>query len=90
MTTEQAQSNQTRPQSARPADASSARVTEHFSRLSMETWFVDVREVGPPDDPLGYNWARLQAGEADAVAGRVTSFGDVMNGLRARIREHGH
>lgn len=38
-------------------------------------------------DPLGYDPARQQAGEADALAGRVHPVSEVFHGLRESIKQ---
>ena len=59
---------------------------EHFSTVSQSSEVYDVELAMPEGDPLGFSYERWQEGEADVDAGRVRSFADVMNALRARLR----
>ncbi len=64
------------------ADGEEARhINQHFQRAAI---VVDVVVAEGTADPLGFRYERLQAGEVDAVQGRVQSIREVVNGLRAR------
>lgn len=60
---------------------------EHFAKLSLAGIMIDI-EVPVEQDELGFNYGRWQAGEADAAAGRVRPFADVMNALRSRVHRN--
>jgi hypothetical protein len=61
--------------------------TEHFTRIDAFGMMVTVRAPAS-NDPLGFSYERMLQGEADMKAGRVRSFADAMDALRARIRRN--
>lgn len=81
------------PQSFTPVSAGLTYVTD--SRVELSAYYTSVRvtptlvQQAHNADPLGFSYQRYLAGEADADAGRTRSLGDVMDGLRRRVRGNG-
>jgi hypothetical protein len=61
--------------------------SEHFTRIDAFGPLITLRVV-VSEDPLGFSYERMLQGEADMRAGRVRSFPDLINALRARVRRH--
>jgi hypothetical protein len=77
-----------------PVDAKSAYyvparpASEHYSALSVQLVRVQVPIALAPVDPLTFSRERMLLGEADVAAGRVEPFAQVMDALRARVRDN--
>jgi hypothetical protein len=65
------------------------RVSEHYTGVCL-TAPISVIAEPPMGDPLGFSLERLTAGQADVQAGRVHSFEDAMDALRAGVHRHRH
>jgi hypothetical protein len=66
--------------------APKVQLSEHYTGVRLLGPIITV--YGSFRDPLSFSRERWLQGEADAEAGRVHSFDDVMNALRAQVRKH--
>lgn len=77
-----------------PVDAKSAYyvparpASEHYSALSVQLVRVQIPLVPAPVDPFAFSRERMLQGEADVEAGRVETLEQVMDALRARVRDN--